>query len=199
VVRGIFIGSFDPIHLGHVHLAVLAKEVGNLDEVLIVPAHVSPFKLDQPPVDGYHRLAMCRLAFEGWAPVSFSSVDIDRPSPTYTIDTVRELKSPSSKAMRLILGSEVARTLYQWKEAESLMTLSDPLVLELREGPHPRPWPDDAISQELKRRMVRVPQFEVSSTEVRHRLRKGLWCGHLVPRNVLSYIQQHQLYSSKEP
>lgn len=174
-------------------------EVGNLEEVVVVPANVSPFKLEQPPVEGVHRLAMCRLAFEGWAPASFSSVDIDRPSPTYTIDTIRALSGSKSGPARLILGSEVARTLHQWKESEQLMALSDPLVLELREGPHPRPWSADPISQELKRRMIEVPQFEVSSTEVRHRLSRGLWCGHLVPRNVLSYIQQHQLYTSKEP
>lgn len=196
MVKGIYVGSFDPVHLGHVHFAVQACEIGGFDEIFVIPAHVSPFKMNRPPVDGSHRLAMCQLAFQGWPKARILSVEIDRSPPSFSSDTIRELQALHLGPLRLILASEIARSFHLWKDAATLVHLARPLVLKLRETSPPEPWPSDPISQTLAKQVIEIPSFDVSSTEVRERLRKGLWCGHLVPQNVLTYIHQHQLYYS---
>jgi nicotinate-nucleotide adenylyltransferase len=198
VVRGVFIGSFDPVHLGHVHFAVSMAEKASLDQILVIPAHISPFKLNRPPISGHHRLEMCQLAFQGWGKASILDVEICRPPPSFTIDTLRELTRQKLGPLRLLLGSEVARSLAHWKDAKEIIQLARPLVAALRESADPHPWAADPISQELSRDVMILPEFDVSSTEVRSRLAQGQWCGHLLPQRVLDYIHHHHLYTNEE-
>jgi nicotinate-nucleotide adenylyltransferase len=162
---GFFGGSFDPIHFGHIALAVQLMETHKLDEILFCPAFCSPFKLESPPVASpKQRLAMLKLALE-LPQFKICSLEIDRGGPSYTIDTIREL---GIKGLHLLLSDEAAAHLGKWKESEELVRLAPPLI-----GPR---------------------KIEISSTEIRNRLKKNLYCGHLVPAIVLDFIHKERIY-----
>lgn len=166
---GFFGGSFDPIHFGHLSLAVQLMEANNLDEVLFCPAFCSPFKLSSPPLASpERRLAMLKLALE-LPQFKISTLELDRGGCSYTIDTLRALREEGVK-FRLLLSDETAAHLDQWKEEEELIKLAPPLA--------------------------GLRKMEISSTEIRARLKKKLYCGHLVPAETLDYIREHHLYCS---
>ncbi|MBS0620026.1 MAG: nicotinate-nicotinamide nucleotide adenylyltransferase [Verrucomicrobia bacterium] len=175
---GVFGGSFDPIHNGHIHLALSLKELVGLDEVLFVPTTLSPFKSSKPPVaSAADRLEMVRQAI---APIGGFSVldwEIRGPGPTYTIDTIRRLQEEGRGELHLLMGDDLLPRLNEWKESAALQVLAPPLVGS-RTGP------------------LQIPLLDISSTRVRERLSKKYYCGHLVPQAVLDYIQAHGLYSS---
>ena len=162
---GFFGGSFDPIHFGHISLAVHLMEAHHLEEVLFCPAFCSPFKTANPPLASpEHRLAMLKLALE-LPQFKITTIELDQKKPAYTIDTIRAL---SIRGIRLLLSEETAEHLNRWKETEDLVRLAPPLI-----GPREAP---------------------ISSTDIRDRLKKKLYCGHLVPAKVLEYIRLHKLY-----
>lgn len=165
---GFFGGSFDPIHFGHIALAIQLMEAHGLDEVLFCPAFCSPFKRETPPeASPEHRLAMLKLALDV-PQFKITTAEIDRGGASYTIDTIRGLEAKGVK-LRLLLSDEAAAHLERWKEAEELVRLAPPLIA-------PR-------------------EIQISSTEIRARLKKKLYCGHLIPAKALDYIRTHRLYS----
>ncbi|MBM3184600.1 MAG: nicotinate-nicotinamide nucleotide adenylyltransferase, partial [Chlamydiae bacterium] len=108
---GFFGGTFDPIHLGHLNLAIQLSEIHHLHEVLFCPAYCSPFKKEnQPHVNGEHRLRMCQLALEDIPRFRVISYEVERADPSYTIDTLRALKQEMGKEIRfrLLLSEEAA-------------------------------------------------------------------------------------------
>ncbi len=166
---GFFGGSFDPIHFGHIALALRLLEAHQLDEILFCPAFCSPFKLDRPPLaQAEHRLAMLKLALDH-PKFQICPLEIERGGPSYTIDTLRILKKEGT-CFRLLLSEEAALYLDRWKDSEELVRLSPPLI-----GPRER---------------------DISSTDIRARLKKKLYCGHLIPAKALDYIYAHRLYST---
>lgn len=166
---GFFGGSFDPIHFGHLSLAIYLFENHKLDEILFCPAFCSPFKADTPPqVAPEHRLAMLKAVLADIPHFKISTLEIDRKGPSYTIDTIRALVKEGHQ-LNLLLSEETSAHLDGWKEAKELIRLAPPLT-----GPR---------------------QMTISSTLVRERLKKRLYCGHLVPAKALDYIQSHHLYS----
>ena len=165
---GFFGGSFDPIHFGHISLAVYLLEKYKLEGVLFSAAAVSPFKTGAPPVaSGKHRVEMLKLALD-LPQFKISTIELDRGGASFTIDTIRELSKEHE--LNLLLSDEAAVGLGRWKETEVLQKIAPPLI-----GPRSR---------------------EISSTEIRKRLSKKLYCGHLIPLKALDYIQSNQLYSS---
>jgi len=163
---GLFGGSFDPIHFGHLFLAIFLLEKYQLEKILFCPAACSPFKGNSLPVaSGEHRLNMLKLALDH-PQMEIIEIELHRPAPSYTIDTVRALDLPN---LRLLLSDEAEKTFKGWKEAEELQKLAPLLV-------GPRAW-------------------GISSTEIRQRLHHQLYCGHLVPAKALDYIQAFHLYS----
>lgn len=166
---GFFGGSFDPIHFGHLNLAIQMLETHGLDEILFCPVFCSPFKVHQPPVASpEHRLEMLKLVLAAVPQFRVSSIEIERSSPSYTIETLKKL--PKAQ-YRLILTKESAAAFDQWKEPEEIKKVA-PLLVGDR-------------------------TFPISSTEVRKRLKKRLYCGHLAPEKVLYYIEKHGLYLSQ--
>jgi nicotinate-nucleotide adenylyltransferase len=160
---GFFGGSFDPIHFGHLHLAIDMLEKHGLDEVLFCPAFCSPFKIDRPPIaSGEERLQMLKLVLADIPQFRVTPIEIERHQPSYTVETLRKL--PKAE-YRLILTKESAATFTKWKEPEEIKRLA-PLLIGER-------------------------AFPISSSEIRERLKKKLYCGHLVPEKALAYIQQH--------
>ncbi|MBS0634753.1 MAG: nicotinate (nicotinamide) nucleotide adenylyltransferase [Verrucomicrobia bacterium] len=169
---GIFGGTFDPVHNGHVAAVVAMKEAHHLDSIFVIPAMRSPHKSRLVPEEAKHRLQMLKNAFKPLEYCTVLSVELKRPGPSYTIDTVRELiRSTLVKKgdrLYLLLGQDQFDKIDTWKESDELLKLTTPIVFE-RFGP-------------------------VSSTDVRKRLKKKLYCGHLLNNQVYNYIQRKQLY-----
>lgn len=186
---GLFGGSFDPIHFGHINLAIQLMEIHGLDEVIWMPARCSPFKAAAPPqASSKDRLAMLKAALENVPQFRISTLEIDRQGPSFTIDTVRALSSKEA-SLRLLLSEEAAAHFNQWKEASELLRLAPPLI-----GGRPTASPSH-LSDSLKHAFTPTRILEISSTEVRDRLKKKLYCGHLIPAKALDYIHLHHLYS----
>lgn len=194
----LFGGTFDPIHLGHLNLAVQMQETHKLGEVLFCPARLSPLKQNDPPkATAKQRRDMVALAI---APVrGFSILDdeLDREGPSFTIDTVRALidANPDTEFF-LILGE--LKGLEKWKEADLLLSLAQPLV-GARQG-NPRDPADlnglSASSRKaLQQGMTPISIMEISSSNIRERIKQKKYCGHLVPEKTLNYIYEHKLYT----
>lgn len=165
---GFFGGSFDPVHFGHLALAIYVLEMHHLDQILFCPAACSPFKEATPPrASGEQRLQMLELALHGIHEFQAIDNEVKRGGISYTIDTLRELKR-SDIQLRLILSEDTAKTLDKWKNAKDIVQIAPPLI-----GPN---------------------TFPISSTEIRNRIKKNLYCGHLVPQRTLEYIKDSSLY-----
>lgn len=190
---GFFGGSFDPIHLGHLNLALRIMEKKKLDKVLFCPAHVSPIKTEAPPIASpKHRLNMLQLALEDIPNCDPYDGEVSRPPPSYTIDTLRMLKGE----LYLIVAEDTAYQFNEWKEIETLLELAPPLI-GVRHGFDTKKLNrlSKTIQLKIKEGMCQIPAMDISSTEVRERLKKRLYCGHLVQGKVLDYIYQNTLYS----
>lgn len=193
---GIFGGTFDPIHFGHINLALQLMEIHQLDEVIVCPAAVSPFKEHLPPVaSADHRSAMIQLAIADIGRFQLSRIELDRSGVSYTVDTLRSFsrKYGETAKLYLLLSEEAIETFHCWKDAEAIIDLACPLIGS-RDGARSR-IPPSPVQEALKRGLTPTARFEISATQVRDRLKKGLYCGHLVHAKVLDYIQRNSLYS----
>jgi nicotinate (nicotinamide) nucleotide adenylyltransferase len=135
---GLFGGSFDPIHAGHLHAARAARTAFGLDRVVFVPANQSPYKPTRRLAPGPDRLEMLRLALRGEPGFEVSDLELERQGPSYTIDTVRALRGSlglaADASIHLILGSDVLDGLAGWREARALLEAVQPVVVH-RAGP----------------------------------------------------------------
>lgn len=174
---GLFGGSFDPIHFGHLNLAIEIFEHEKLDKILFCPAGQNPFK-KIPTTPAQHRLEMLKLALEGLPHFEILSWELEREGPSYTVDTLKML-SQEYQNIFLILGQDSLNELPQWKDPDEIHRLATVLS-----GPR--------FCSENTKPGYRV--VEVSSTELRERLEKRLYCRHLMPKNVVDYIHAHHLY-----
>ncbi len=192
----IFGGSFDPVHLGHVALVVALKEACSLDSVLIIPANVSPHKTKVVPQEAKHRLYMLKKAFKDLSYCKVLPIEVQRTGPSYTVDTVLELKTngmvKKEDALYLILGQDQLAGFSSWKHVERLMQEVVPLVAS--RTAHATADDGAKIHQWLKDGMIETPNFEISSTNIRKRIHKKLYCGHLLNNLVYNYIQRTKLY-----
>ena len=183
---GLFGGSFDPIHLGHITLAIELFETHKLDEVLFCPAFCSPFKTASPPLASpNHRLTMVRLAVENISKFKVTAIEINRQGPSFMIDTVRALQSDDVQ-LHLLISEESAAHLDRWKEASQLLQLAPPLIGSRSKSFH------------SVHNVTKIKVFEISSSEVRERLGLRRYCGHLLLTKVLDYIQAQRLYIAQE-
>lgn len=188
---GIFGGTFDPPHVGHLVAAQDALEGLGLDEVWFVPAHRSPFKgaaLEGTP--GGLRLAMTRAAVQGHPTFKVDARELERPAPSYTIDTVRSLSTGEpDRRWTLLVGADQWSSFDRWREASELARLVRVAVMT-REGERADRGPD------LPHREVPVTRIDVSSTLVRERAREGRSIRYLVPDPVRALIEANGLYST---
>jgi nicotinate-nucleotide adenylyltransferase len=196
---GFFGGGFDPIHFGHLHLAIDLMECHHLDEVIFCPASCSPLKKDNPPRESSeHRLNMCRLAIDSIPFFSLSDIEIERGS-SYTIDSIKKLQENpqyNKAKLFLLLSDDALAHLDKWKEILSLLQIATPLIGR-RKG-------DKDVLHQIPRKLSTLVEpgitqtaiIQISSTAIRDRLKKGLYCGHLLPEKVLDYIHKNQLYGA---
>lgn len=191
---GFFGGTFDPIHFGHLNLAINLLEKRLLDQVLFSPASVSPEKTVNPPIASKEaRKEMTALAIEDIPEFSLFELELKQEGPSFTIDAIEHLKKESSDVQfYLVLGEDVLPGLPNWKSVRELLKLAPPLV-GTRPYDKPIHLPSDLLTYIDKGR-VDTPMMEISSTGLRERLLQKKYCGHLVPAKVLDYIRAHGLY-----
>ncbi len=188
---GLFGGSFDPVHHGHLIVGQAAAEALGLDELRFVPAREQPFKLGQHAAPADDRAAMLELAVQGAPRLSVERLELERPGPSYTVDTLRALvaRHPGA-ALTLLLGADAARELEDWHEAGALPGLARIVVFARGSTAVP--------DSRLIAGVVEVPRIEISATEIRGRVRAGLPIRYWVPDAVARYVAQHRLYLDPE-
>ncbi len=188
---GLFGGSFDPVHHGHLIVGQAAAEALGLDELRFVPAREQPFKLGQHAAPAADRAAMLELAVQGAPRLSVERLELERPGPSYTVDTLRALvaRHPGA-ALTLLLGADAARELEDWHEAGALPGLARIVVFARGSTAVP--------DSRLIAGVVEVPRIEISATEIRGRVRAGLPIRYWVPDAVARYVAQHRLYLDPE-
>lgn len=193
---GLYGGSFDPPHEGHLALARKALVVGRLAKVLWMPAATSPFKVGQMRASDAHRLAMLRLMTAGDARFEVSDYEMQRAGISYTIDTVRYLREKMPHVQWvLLMGADSLEGLSRWREAQALVQLCEILAFA-RSGwsmTHVEGF-EESISTQILARVVPDFDFRVSSTEIRRRVAVGETVSGLVPDSVSAYLSEHGLY-----
>ncbi len=202
---GIFGGSFDPIHYGHLLLAETCREQCRLDRVLIVPAAVPPHKRSRALSSGRDRVEMVRLAIGGHEQLAVSTIEIDRGGVSYTVDTLTALaeQQPGS-SLFFLMGADSLKDLPTWREPQRLCELAVPLVVRRAGSPEPD---FSAIShlvtaarlEEIREHQVEMPIIELSSTEIRQRVAAGQSIRYRTPRAVEKFIEANGLYRSQLP
>lgn len=203
---GVFGGSFDPVHLGHLILAECCREQAGLDRVVFVPAAVPPHKRDRRLAPAADRLAMLRLATGGHDAFEVSTVELDRGGVSWTVDTLAGLAAVHPGAeIRLILGPDSLADLPTWRDPARILALAEPLAVE-------RDVLDDVAALAADRRLVdlagaerlarlvagrvRMPAIGIRASGIRERLAAGRSIRYLVPRAVEAYVRTHGLYAA---
>ena len=208
---GVFGGTFDPVHNGHLVLAEAARREFGLERVLFIPAAQPPHKLEEPITSFQHRSAMLELALAGRPGFVLDRMEQQRPGPSYSVDTLRELSRRLEPDQRLyfVIGSDAFLEISTWKKFTELFRYADFLVAE-------RP---DAAPGHLADFLQKIPElalapagegwrhplggtlrslpvnaFPVSATTIRRKVRAGEAIDDLVPAPVAAYIKEHRLY-----
>ena len=181
---GVFGGTFDPVHVGHLAIAQAALESATLDRVIFVPARRSPLKDREPAASAADRLAMLEAATKGEPRFAVSRVELDRDGPSYTVDTLEALRSEGE--LYLILGSDALADLPRWRSPERIRALARLLVARRPGAPEPDPASDA--------RPFDAPCLDISSRELRARAARGLSLRYLVPDEVWRHIERRGLY-----
>lgn len=183
---GILGGTFDPVHVGHLAAASQVHHALGLDVVVLVPANAQPLK-PAPTASGSDRLAMCQAAVASDPRLRVSDVDLVRGGPTYTVDTLGDLRRQHPAAeFFFITGADSLATLPQWKDYVTLVTLAT-FVGVTRPG-------HSLKELDAPHVLVEVPAMAVSSTDIRDRVRAGAPIRYLVPDAVAQYVENQRLY-----
>ncbi len=198
----VFGGTFDPPHLAHTMLPpIVARRLG-CRRIIYIPAAANPLKTDQPPTAARHRLAMLRRAVADVPGAEISTIELDRPGPSYTIDTLESLHAefaPDTEVF-LLIGSDQAIGFHDWKDWPRILELAVPAVMvrppldldafrgqldEHYDAAETARWMDWAVA---------VPQLDICATGLRERLGSGGDARGLLQPTVLAYIREHGLY-----
>jgi len=196
---GVLGGTFDPVHAGHISIAETAAIRLGLDKVLLVPAGRPITRPEQSVAPAEHRLKMLRMAVKGKPRLAVSDIEIKRPGPSYTIDTLREIKKKNgSKAeIYFILGWDSLEQLPQWREPAEIIKLC--LLAAV-----PRPGYNKPDLNELEKKIPGIsgrvifldePNIDISATDIRKKIAGGETIENLVPGPVVDYIKKHKLYA----
>lgn len=187
---GIFSGSFNPIHVGHLILANYVKEYTYLDEVWLVVSPQNPLKKAADLLDDAIRFEMVRLAVSDFSDIHVSDIELSMPRPSYTIDTLDKLKRENLESeFTLIVGGDSWNNIYRWKESERLCREYKILV-------YPRLGETIEIPEEFSETicLVNAPIVEISSTFIRNAIRSRKNVRAFVPPRVYDFIEERRLY-----
>lgn len=188
-------GTFDPIHVGHLLIAEQVREALGLSEVLFIPCGRPPHKPDRVPAPARHRLAMVALAIAGNEGFGLSRLEVDRPGPSYALDTIRALKAERGPDTEIsfILGADQALELMTWYRAAEVLA-------EARFVTVPRPgWDLGELPARLgaaaeRVRVLSLPELPISASDIRARVAAGRSIRYLVPEPVREYVLAEGLY-----
>ncbi|HKY32984.1 MAG TPA: nicotinate-nucleotide adenylyltransferase [Candidatus Polarisedimenticolia bacterium] len=201
---GLLGGTFDPVHRGHVELARSAGAQG-LDAVILVPARRPPHKPGAGMAGAFHRFAMAALAAQGSPKLRVSSFELEREGPSYTIETARHF-AQEGHDVTLIMGSDSLAELESWREARALVELARVLVYPRR--PALRPGVETRLPGWIRDRLegprpgivwMDAAPDDVSSSDIRERLRRGQAVAGMMPPPVEEYVAKHGLYAGGRP
>jgi nicotinate-nucleotide adenylyltransferase len=199
---GIFGGSFDPVHLGHLLLAEACREQAKLDRVLFVPTNTQPHKLHHQPASNAARVEMLQLAVQGNPAFVVEKLELDRGGVSYTVDTLRELKlrDPASELF-FLMGADALADFPNWREPQRICELATLLIVQ-RAG---QPSPDFSVLApflvleklvDWKAQQIELPSIAISSTDIRSRAASGRSIRYRTPRAVEMLIADRKLYTT---
>ena len=197
---GVFGGSFDPVHYGHLWIGMTAWEQLQLDELRIVPAAQSPLKPIGVHAEAQQRLEMLRLATGGTDQLVVDDRELLRGGVSYTVDTLQSLQQEQPAAeWLLIIGSDSLASFPQWHQPQRILQLATLAVVQRGGDPAIdyavlEPLADAAVIARCQAAEIRMPQIELSSSELRHRVAAGRSIRFRTPRAVETYIDAQRLY-----
>ena len=201
-------GAFDPVHIGHLRGAMAVRDTLNLERVDLIPAAQSPLK-DQASVDGVHRLAMLERAVDGLSGIAVDARELDRPGPSYTADTLEDLRTEygAERPLVWIIGADILASLPQWSRWRELLDFAHLVVMG---RPDAEPHPSEVSAWLAENKIDKAdllsrpaggaftlaqPLLEISSSEIRAMLAEGRDPRFLLPDGVIEYISDHALFS----
>ncbi len=189
MIIGLYFGSFNPIHIGHLAIANFMVELSELDQLWFVVSPQNPLKEKKSLLQDYHRLEMVRLAVEDDDRFRASDIEFKLPTPSYTIDTLTYLeeKHPGMQ-FQLVMGADGLRTFHKWKHAELIIEKYHRLI-------YPRPGTDKETASRLPNAtLVNAPMMEISSSFIRQAIKEGKDVRHLVPARAYTYMREMHFY-----
>ena len=189
---GLFGGTFDPIHIGHLIVAETVRIRCQLDKLIFIPAKIHALKDNNRITPVQHRLTMVKLAIEPHPAFEVSEIEIQRPGVSYSIDTIRnfrELYPPEKFQLYFLLGSDAVNEFHLWHEPDVLLSLCEFIAFS-RAGATTKP--DSPYASAFT--YVEIPALEISASEIRKRVMAGESIRYFVPEPVRRFIEKHQLY-----
>lgn len=199
---GIYGGSFDPVHLGHLLLAETCREACSLDRVLFLPCGQSPHKPNGAIATGPQRAEMLEFAVAGDPRFGVCRIELERSGPSYTVETLRQLRAeqPDSELF-FLMGADSLADLPFWREPQAILELATIVAVNRGHRP-PLDWSslESRLGPVVRDRvqLVTMPAIDLSATEIRERARAERSLRFRVPRAVEEYIRQHGLYRNGE-
>jgi len=197
---GLFGGTFDPVHYGHLLLAESCREQGRLDQVWFLPAAVPPHKQNRVLADASARIEMLELAVAGHEAFSVSRYEVDRGGVNYSVDTLTHFGAQDPQGqLFFLMGSDMLHDLPNWRQPARLCELAVPVAV-CRPGAGEPDFDSlagvasQARIETMRRHRVEMPMVGLSSSEIRRRAAAGLSIRYHTPRAVEKYIQTHRLY-----
>jgi nicotinate-nucleotide adenylyltransferase len=199
---GLFGGTFDPVHYGHLLLAESCRESCRLDAVWFIPAAQPPHKQHRPLTSARQRIEMLQLAIGGNESFVVSPVEIERGGVSYTVDTLAALRAEQpDRELVFLLGSDALADLPHWREPGRICELALPVVVRRGAGKPEFRCLESIVSParmaEIRRAYVPMPQIELSSRDIRRRAAAGLSIRYQTPRAVEKYIETNRLYQTE--
>ena len=196
----IFGGTFDPVHNGHLLTARAAMKMLQAQRVVFVPANTSPHKLSTPQgaTPPQHRLAMLQLAVRDDPAMEVSAVELLRPPPSYTVDTLAILRRDRPcDTLILLVGADQLPALNTWKEIDTILATT-PIAILPRPGFDVPNKPPGNFGDEIWKKVIggvlKIPEYSISATAIRRAIAQGQPVSNQIPEAVMAYIRSHRLY-----
>jgi nicotinate-nucleotide adenylyltransferase len=192
---GLFGGSFDPVHNGHLLLAECCRDQARLDEVWFIPAGVQPLKAQGPVASNADRVLMLRLAIAGRERLVVSTIEVDRGGVSYTVDTLRAVRGEHpDDELFFLMGADTLADLPQWREPAEVLRLATPLVVH-RAGQPPADFAalEGLVTsrriQSIRQLLVEMPPTDIRSSDIRRRLAQGEAIDGMTPPEVVAHAR----------